>query len=76
MVFDPFDLSLEVTPKSIKESLKAKNYSKALIMALKLNENNLITLALESIPYKDSKLIFIYLERLYFIKLLYYLNSS
>lgn len=55
VVFDPFDLSLEVTPKAIKESLKAKNYSKALIMALKLNENNLITLALESIPYQDSK---------------------
>ncbi|KNC28885.1 hypothetical protein FF38_07379 [Lucilia cuprina] len=57
VVFDPFDLSLEVTPKAIKESLKAKNYSKALIMALKLNENNLITLAIESIPYQDIKLI-------------------
>lgn len=55
MVFDPFNLSLEVTPKAIKESLKAGNYSKGLIMSLKLNENELITLALETIPYPDSK---------------------
>lgn len=56
VVFDPFDLSLEVTPKAIKDALKKCDYSKGLIMALKLNENNLITLALESIPYPDSKL--------------------
>ncbi|XP_065369426.1 periodic tryptophan protein 2 homolog [Calliphora vicina] len=57
VVFDPFDLSLEVTPKAIKESLKAKNYSKALIMALKLNENNLLNLALEATPQQDINLI-------------------
>lgn len=54
LMIDPFDLSLEVTPKAIKESLRAKNYSKALIMALKLNENNLLTLALEATPQQDS----------------------
>ncbi|XP_005178449.1 periodic tryptophan protein 2 homolog [Musca domestica] len=57
VVFDPLDLSLEVTPKAIKESLKEKDFSKALIMALKLNETNMINLALESIPYIDIQLI-------------------
>uniref|UniRef100_A0A1I8PA59 Small-subunit processome Utp12 domain-containing protein n=1 Tax=Stomoxys calcitrans TaxID=35570 RepID=A0A1I8PA59_STOCA len=57
VVFDPLDLSLEVTPKAIKEAIKHSDYSQALIMALKLNENNIISLALESIPHQDIQLI-------------------
>jgi len=55
VVFDPFDLSLEVTPKAVHESLKKQNYTKALVMSLKLNEPNLIALVLERVPYKDSE---------------------
>ncbi|XP_055921659.1 periodic tryptophan protein 2 homolog [Eupeodes corollae] len=57
VVFDPFDLSIEVTPKATIESLKDKEYSKALIMSLKLNEINLITSVIEGIPISNVELV-------------------
>lgn len=55
VVFDPFDLTLEVTPKAVHEALKSEEFTKALVMSLKLNEPNLVTLVLERVPYRDSK---------------------
>ncbi|KAH8280515.1 hypothetical protein KR018_009054, partial [Drosophila ironensis] len=57
VVFDPFDLSLEVTPKAAHEALKKLEYTKALVMSLKLNEPNLIALVLERVPYRDIELV-------------------
>ncbi|EDV38088.1 uncharacterized protein Dana_GF13779 [Drosophila ananassae] len=57
VVFDPFDLSLEVTPKAVHEALKRLEYTKALVMSLKLNEPNLIALVLERVPYRDIDLV-------------------
>lgn len=55
VVFDPYYLSLEVTPKSIRECLRNEEYSTSLIMALKLNEQKLIQEIVEKIPHKQSK---------------------
>lgn len=57
IVFDPLNLSLEVTPKAARECLKQQNrqYSTALLMALKLNEVNLIQEIIEQIPYNEGK---------------------
>ncbi|XP_053962765.1 periodic tryptophan protein 2 homolog [Anastrepha ludens] len=57
VVFDPFHLSLEVTPKAIRDSADKNDFSKALVMSLKLNEPHLIYMVLEKIPNKDIKLI-------------------
>ncbi|XP_055853806.1 periodic tryptophan protein 2 homolog [Episyrphus balteatus] len=57
VVFDPFDLSMEVTPKATVQSLKEQEYSKALIMSLKLNEINLITSVIEGIPLSNVELV-------------------
>lgn len=57
VVFDPFHLSLEVTPKAIHESVDKQDFSQALIMSLKLNEPHLIYMVLEKIPRNDIKLI-------------------
>ncbi|XP_022217803.2 periodic tryptophan protein 2 homolog [Drosophila obscura] len=57
VVFDPFDLSLEVTPKAVHESLKKLDFTKALVMSLKLNEPNLIALVVERVPYRDIELV-------------------
>lgn len=57
VVFDPFDLSLEVTPKATHEALKKLEYTKALVMSLKLNEPNLVTLVVERVPYRDIELL-------------------
>lgn len=55
VVFDPFNLSLEVTPKSTRDCLKNGELSSALIMALKLNETSLVQEVIEKIPHKDGK---------------------
>lgn len=56
IVFDPFQLSTEVTPRATRNLLhKEQNYGGALLMALKLNETSLIQEVLESVPYRDSK---------------------
>jgi len=50
LVFEPIDLSEEITPKSIRATLQSKDYSRALIMALKMNETKLTREVYESIP--------------------------
>lgn len=55
VVFDPLNLSLEVTPKAARESLHEYNYSTALLMALKMNEIKLIEEIIEQIPYGEGK---------------------
>ena len=55
MVFDPYDLSVEVTPDSICEALREKRFSSALVMSFRLNEHDLITRVMEAIPIQDGK---------------------
>jgi hypothetical protein len=55
LVFDPYDLEIETTPVNVKKTLDNKEYSTALILSFRLNENKLIQEVLESIPYSDSK---------------------
>lgn len=50
LVFEPFDLSEDITPKTIRSTLKSKDYSRALLMALKLNEMKLTREVYETIP--------------------------
>ncbi|XP_055594571.1 periodic tryptophan protein 2 homolog [Uranotaenia lowii] len=57
IVFDPYQLSVEITPKATRELLKKQDYSGALIMALKLNETNLIHEVIEKVPYVDVELL-------------------
>lgn len=59
IVFDPLNLSLEVTPKAARASIVRHEYSTALIMALKLNEAKLIEEIIERIPNSDSEYNFI-----------------
>ena len=39
LIFEPFDLSEDKTPKIIRNTLKSKDYGLAFIMTLKLNES-------------------------------------
>ena len=55
VVFDPFDLSVEVTPDSIMAALREKQYSTALVMSFRLNEHDLKVRVMESIPIQDGK---------------------
>jgi periodic tryptophan protein 2 len=57
VTFDPFDLSLDLTPQSVLEVLTAREYLKALVMAFRLNEKPLIQRVYESIPPSDIRLM-------------------
>ena len=50
LIFEPIDLSEDITPATIRSTLKAKEYSRALIMALKMNESDLTREVYETIP--------------------------
>lgn len=55
LMFDPFDLDIDVTPENIKKTLKEENFSQAIMMALRLNETKLTQEVLESIQVDNSK---------------------
>ncbi|BGP15986.1 hypothetical protein JCM10213_004802 [Rhodosporidiobolus nylandii] len=48
--FDPFELDVDITPSSIRETLAEKHYLKALVMSFRLNERPLIQTVYEAIP--------------------------
>jgi len=55
--FDPFDLSLDLTPESILQTLEEGEHLIALIMALRLSEQPLIQRTYEAVPPQSIKLI-------------------
>ncbi|KAF2800430.1 WD40 repeat-like protein [Melanomma pulvis-pyrius CBS 109.77] len=55
--FDPFDLDITVTPATTLSTLAQKEYLKAIVMAFRLNERNLIRRVYESTPVKDIALV-------------------
>lgn len=76
MIFDPFDLDIEITPKTIKETLANQDYSLALIQALRLNEEALITQVLEKIPHLSVDVIAENLSDVYVGKLLAFIANQ
>lgn len=55
--FDPFDLTLDLTPESILQTIQQGEHLVALIMALRLSELPLLQRAYESVPPNSIKLI-------------------
>jgi periodic tryptophan protein 2 len=57
VTFDPFDLSIDLTPQSVLEVLASREYLKSLVMAFRLNEKALIQKVYEAIPREDIRLV-------------------
>ncbi|XP_053995438.1 periodic tryptophan protein 2 homolog [Hylaeus anthracinus] len=76
LVFDPFQLELGITPETVKETLNEKEYTKALMMASKLNEKLLIKCVLENIPCRDIELTVTDLPDIYIEKVLKFVASE
>jgi len=57
LIFDPLDLDVKITPQRIKKELVKNNYNKALVMAIKLGEKNMIRQVLETVPHNDISLL-------------------
>lgn len=55
MVFDPYDLDLDVTPASIHKQLRLKEWVSAIILAFRLNEKALKQEVLETVPHGQSE---------------------
>ncbi|CAK5261817.1 unnamed protein product [Mycena citricolor] len=57
VAFDPFDLSMDLTPQAIQDTLADGEYLKALVMAFRLNEKPLIQTVFEAVPRADIRLV-------------------
>lgn len=75
VIFDPFDLDIDITPEATLEVLKEKDYLTALVMSFRLNENYLISKVFESIPVKDIKLVTADLPIVYLNKMLNFIGE-
>eukprot|EP00466_Bigelowiella_natans_P010548 jgi/Bigna1/87845/estExt_fgenesh1_pg.C_250009 len=53
LYFDPQDLDMEVTPENAQILLEEKQYAKALVMALRLNEQKLLKTMAETVPMDE-----------------------
>lgn len=73
LIFDPFDLDVDITPRAIRENLDEKNYSLALIQSLRLNEEPLIALVVEKTPHTSIEIIIDSLSDIYVDKLISFL---
>ncbi|CAG5124103.1 unnamed protein product, partial [Candidula unifasciata] len=70
LVFDPFELEIDITPDSIRATLQKGDFSAALMLSFRLNEQNLIQEVLESIPVDSATVIIETLPDTYVDKLL------
>lgn len=75
LIFDPFDLDIDITPEATIESLEEKEYLTALVMAFRLNEHYLIQRVYESIPVKDINLVSGDLPAVYLNRILNFIGS-
>lgn len=55
MLFDPFELDTSVTPARIRAALRQQDYTRAILMAFRLNERKLLQQALESVPRDEGE---------------------
>ncbi|KAF7325915.1 Small nucleolar ribonucleoprotein complex subunit [Mycena kentingensis (nom. inval.)] len=65
VTFDPFDLSIDLTPQSVLDVLNDGEYLKALVMAFRLNEKPLIQRVYEGVPQRDIRLVARQLPEMY-----------
>lgn len=57
LLFDPFELELEVTPMATRSAIERQEYGRALSMALKLNQINLTREVIEQGPVDKDKIL-------------------
>eukprot|EP00736_Rhodelphis_marinus_P001983 Rmarinus@m.290 len=57
MYFDPTDLDIEVTTESVRSAIKEKEYARALVLALRLNESDVLLEALYAVPVSEVEYI-------------------
>ena len=75
VTFDPFELSIELTPQAVLQVLAVQEYLRALVMAFRLNEKPFIRRVYETIPRGDIRLIVRHLPVVYIPLLLRFVGE-
>ncbi|OLL21793.1 Periodic tryptophan protein 2 [Neolecta irregularis DAH-3] len=75
LIFDPFDLEIDITPSTTLSIVKEKEYLKALVMSFRLNEPYIIHQVYESIPPQDIQLVAKELPEVYLRRLLQFISK-
>ena len=57
LVFDPVDLSVDVTPAAVRLAVARREHGRALLLALQLNEREPLREALEAVPLASVELV-------------------
>lgn len=76
LLFDPFQLDTSITPARVRAALREGLFTRALLMALRLNERPLVQEALEAVPASEIEVIASSLPELYVEKILGFLAAS
>lgn len=74
VTFDPYNLEIDITPSSVRAARDRGDYSEALMLAFRLNEQALIQDVLESIPVENATMIVDSLSDVYVDKLLAFIG--
>lgn len=75
ILFDPFDLEIDITPDTVMEALEEPDYLRALCMALRLNEKSVTHRVFEAIPSDTIPLVAPALPQKYLDKLLPFIGA-
>ncbi|XP_061128225.1 PWP2 small subunit processome component [Syngnathus typhle] len=70
LVFDPYDLDLDVTPASVRNQLRHQEWAAAIVLAFRLNEKALKQEVLETVPHQQISVVCGTLPDVYVEKLL------
>jgi len=57
IVFDPYELQIEITPQHIRRTMRGGELGKALVMALRLNEKDVVREVVEQVPVGNVELL-------------------
>ncbi|XP_012586613.1 PREDICTED: periodic tryptophan protein 2 homolog [Condylura cristata] len=76
LLFDPFELDTSITPAGIRAALRQRDFTRALLMAARLNEQALLQEALEAVPWGEIEVVSSSLPEVYVEKVLGFLASS
>lgn len=57
LVFDPYELEMDITPQTIRRNVRANEFGRAMVMALRLNEKEVIREVFEQVPAANVSLL-------------------
>ncbi|KAM4700916.1 periodic tryptophan protein 2 homolog [Discoglossus pictus] len=75
-VFDPFQLDEEVTAGSVRQALRRGDWTRGIVMGMRLNEERLLQEALETVPCTDIAILCSSLPELYVERLLVFVATQ